>query len=142
MRRKSGHPASSSGNHETVSHPALLVCASACAQGIEVPAVGVIVDSSRDLRQVQGVAGNFLLGPASMSGVLSAACSEQLCLAKTDSKILSATGETVAPRVQRLRFDGNEAIVLFPERVSFARWHDDTLESLDWAVEGEVPPSS
>src|SRR5580704_16262624 len=101
MRRKSGRPASLSGNHEYRETMRLFlilfaVCASACAQGIEVPTAGVIVDSSRGLRPVQGVAGSFLLGPASISGVLSAARSGQLCLVKTDTEILSTTGETDA----------------------------------------------
>jgi len=119
----------------------LIFCAvSAWAQsGIEVPAVGAIVDSSGALRQVQGVAGSFLLGPASMPGVLSAACTEQLCLAKTDSKIISATGETDAPPGPAIfGLSGDEAIVFFPEPRTFARWHADTLELLDWVVEGEV----
>ncbi len=112
----------------------------ACAQsGIEVPAVGAIVDSSGALRQVQGVAGSFLLGPASMSGVLSAACSERMCLAKTDSKILSASGETDAPPGPAIfGLAGNDAIAYFPEPRTFARWHDDTVDPLDWAVDGEV----
>jgi len=68
----------------------LMICA-ACAWAqsrIEVPTLGAVVDSSGGLRPVQGVAGNFLLGPATVPGVLSAACSDQLCLAKTNSKIL------------------------------------------------------
>jgi hypothetical protein len=107
--------------------------------GIEVPAIGMIVDSSGDLRPVQGVAGSFLLGPTSMSGVLSAACSDQLCLIKTDSKIVSATGETDAPTGPAIfGLSGDEAIVFFPEVHTFARWHNDSLETLDWAVEGDV----
>ena len=111
-----------------------------CAQsGIEVPGIGMIVDSSRDLRPVQGVAGSFLLGSASMSGVVSAACSEQLCLIKTDSKIISATGETEAPPGPAIfGLSGAEAIVFFPEVHTFARWHNDVLDPLDWVVEGEV----
>ncbi len=119
-----------------------IIFVSACAwaqSGIEVPAIGVIVDSSGALRQVQGVAGSYLLGPASMSGVLSAACSEQLCLAKTDSKIISATGETEAPPGPAIfGLSGAEATVFFPEPRVFARWHNDTLETLDWVVEGDV----
>ena len=119
------------------------VCASAvylCAQsGIEVPAIGAIVDSSGTLRQVQGVAGSFLLGPASIPGVLSAACSELLCLAKTDSRIVSATGETDAsPGPAIFGFSGDDAIVFFPEPRMFARWHNDVLDPLDWVVDGEV----
>ena len=112
----------------------------ACAQsGIEVPGVGAIVDSSGALRQVQGVAGSFLLSPASISGVLSAACSAQSCLAKSDSKIISATGETDAPPGPAIfGVSGDEAIVFFPEPRVFARWHNDVLEPLEWVFEGEV----
>ena len=114
------------------------ICAWA-QSGIEVPAIGVIVDSSGALRPVQGVAGSFLLGPASMSGVVSAACSEQLCLAKTDSEILSATGRTDSPPGPAiLGFSGDNAIAFFPEPRTFARWNNDVLEPLDWVVNGEV----
>jgi hypothetical protein len=107
--------------------------------GIEVPAIGAIADSSGALRQVQGVAGNFWLGPAGVSGILSAACSERMCLAKTDSKILSATGEADAPTGPAIfGLSGDEAIVFFPEPRVFARWHNDILEPFDWVVEGEV----
>lgn len=114
------------------------VCARA-QSGIEVPAAGAIVDSSGALRSVQGVAGGFWLGPAGVPGVLSAACSERLCLAKTDSKILSPTGEADAPGGPAIfGLNGDDAIVFFPEPRIFARWHDDTLESLDWSVDGDV----
>jgi len=114
------------------------ICAWA-QSGIEVPAIGMIVDSSGALRQVQGVAGSFLLGPASMTGVLSTACSDQLCLVKTGSTILSATGETDAPPGPAIfGFSGDSAIVFFPEPHMFARWHDNVLEPLDWVVDGEI----
>ncbi len=107
--------------------------------GIEVPAIGDIVDSSGALRQVQGVAGNFWLGPAIVSEVLSAACSERMCLAKTDAKIVSATGETDAPPGPAIfGLHGNDTIVYFPESRVFARWHDDALDLLDWTVRGEI----
>jgi len=114
------------------------VCA--CAQSvIEVPAIGAIIDASGALRPVQGVAGSFWLGPATVSGVLSVACSERLCLAKTDSKILSLTGETDAPPGPAIfSLDGSEALAYFPETRTFARWHDDSLDSLDWVVDGQV----
>jgi hypothetical protein len=118
----------------------ILLAGCACGQsGIEVPAVGAIVDSTGALRQVQGVAGSFLLGPAGVTGVLSAACSERLCLAKTDSKILSPTGETDAPAGPAIfALRGNDAIVFFPVSRTFARWHDNTVDPLDWAVDGEI----
>ena len=34
--------------------------------------------------------------------------------------------------------DGDDAIVFFPEPRTFARWHSNTLEALDWKVDGEV----
>jgi hypothetical protein len=114
----------------------------ACAwaqSGIEVPTLGAIVDASGGLRPVQGVAGNFLLGPATAPGVLSAACSEQLCLAKTDAKILSPAGEADAPPGPAVfSVNAGAALVFFPETRMFARWRGDALETLDWAVEGEV----
>jgi hypothetical protein len=122
--------------------PFLLVSLTVCAwaqSGIEAPAIGAMVDSSGALRPVEGVAGNFLLGPAALPGVLSAACSQRLCLAKTDSKIFSASGETDAPRGPAVFGIGdNDAVVFFPEPQTFSRWHDNTLEPLDWIVDGEV----
>jgi hypothetical protein len=107
--------------------------------GIEVPAIGAIVDTAGTLRAVQGVAGNFWLGPTTVSEVLSAGCSERICLAKTDTKIVSATGETDAPPGPAIfSLNGNDAIVYFPESRVFARWHDDALDILDWMVDGEV----
>jgi len=119
--------------------PAILFSVGCASAQIELPAIGAIADSSGALRRVQGVAGSFLLGPATVPGVLSAACWERMCLAKTGSKILSATGETDAPPGPAiLGMAGDVAIAYFPESGGFARWHDDTLEPLDWVVEGEV----
>ncbi len=113
----------------------LTVCAWA-QSGIEVPAIGAMVDSSGALRPVEGVAGNFLLGPATLPGVISAACSRQLCLAKTDSKIVSPSGEVDAPAGPAVfGLSGSDAVVFFPETRTFARWHDDTLDPLDgWST--------
>ena len=127
-------------------HALGIVLCAGCAfaqSGIEVPAIGTIVDSSGSLRSVQGVAGSFWLGPplepAGLSGVLSAACSERLCLVKTDAKILSSTGESDAPRGPAIfGVTADDAIVFFPMTHTFARWHDDALDPLDWAVDGEV----
>jgi hypothetical protein len=123
-----------------------IVFCAGCAfaqSGIEVPAIGAIVDSSGSLRSVQGVAGSFWLGPtlepAGLSGILAAACSERLCLVKTDSKILSPAGEADAPPGPVIfGVTGDDAIVFFPESHTFAWWHDDVLDLLDWAVNGDV----
>ena len=74
-----------------------------------------------------------------MSAALSAACSERLCLVKTDAKILSPTGETAAPPGPAIfGVTAGDAIVFFPMTHTFARWHDDALDPLDWAVDGGV----
>jgi len=120
-------------------HVLLLLFGTVCVGGIDVPDVGILVDPSGSLRPVQGVAGNFLVGVPAALGILSAACAERLCLAKTDSKILSAGGETDAPPGPAIfGLDGKEAIVYFLETHSFARWRDGVLDPLDWAVDGEV----
>jgi hypothetical protein len=120
----------------------LLLWIASCAwsqSGIEIPSVGVIVDPSGSLRSVQGVAGNFVVGPAVATGVLSASCSEQLCLAKTDSKILSATGQADAPPGPAVfGLDRDTAVVFFPQSQMFARWRENTLEPLDWIVDDDV----
>jgi len=60
-------------------------------------------------------------------------------LAKTDSAILSPTGEIDAPPGPAIfSVNGDDALVFFPEPRTFARWHDDVLEPLDWKVDGEV----
>jgi len=121
---------------------ALLLLIAMCAwsqSGIETPSIGMVADSLGSLRAVQGVAGNFLLGPPMATGVLSAACSELLCLAKTDSKILSPTGQTSAPPGPAIfGLDRDIAVIFFPQSQSFARWRDNILESLDWTSDDEV----
>lgn len=107
--------------------------------GIEVPSAGIVVDSLGSLRAVQGVAGSFLPGPPLATGVLSAACSEQLCLAKTDSKILSATGQVDAPPGPAVFGLGRDtAVIFFPQSRIFARWRENTLEPLDSTVDIHV----
>ena len=97
------------------------------------------MDSSGSLRSVQGVAGNFLVGSPIVSGVLSAACSEQLCLVKADSKILSATGQAEAPPGPAIfGLDRDTAIIFFPQSQTFARWRGNILEPLDWTVDDDV----
>jgi hypothetical protein len=127
-------------------HTLGIVLCAGCAlaqSGIEVPAIGTIVDSSGSLRSVQGVAGSFWLAPtlkpAGVPRALSAACSERLCLVKTDAKVVSPTGETDAPPGPAIfGVTAGDAIVFFPMTHTFARWHDDALDPLDWAVDGEV----
>jgi hypothetical protein len=98
-----------------------------------------MVDPSGSLRLVQGVAGNFSIGPEIVPGVQSAACSERLCLAKTDSKIVSAAGQIDAPPGPAIfGVDGDQAVVFFPAQRTFARWRDNTLDPLDWTVVGDV----
>lgn len=122
--------------------PALLICAAGCVwaqPAIEPPAIGQVLDASGSLRPVWGVAGSFVTGPSTAAEVLSAACSQRLCLAKTASSIVSPAGQSDAPPGAALfGFEGSGATVYFPESRIFARWLDDALDPLDWIVDGEV----
>lgn len=114
---------------------AALSLACAFAQSIEAPQVGAMLDPSGSLRPVRGVAASFVIGPEIASGVLSAACSAELCLAKTDSHL----GEAPAPPGPAIiGIDKRAAWVYFSTTGEFARWDRGVLTPLDWRVNGEV----
>jgi len=109
------------------------------AGGQTLPKIGEMLDTAGSARPVFGVAGNFLVGAVDAANVVSEACSERLCLTKTASTIRSATGETDSPPGPAIfGLDGTTAIVYFPQTRTFARWHDDMLDPLDWVVDREV----
>ena len=68
----------------------LAIATMACAQpAIAPPQIGFIQDSSNALRPVIGIAGNFLLGDATQTGLTSAAFSGSAGIVKTDSSLLA-----------------------------------------------------
>jgi hypothetical protein len=107
--------------------------------GLDRPQLGAMLDSSGRVRLVYGLPGSITLGPATLSGILSTACSAKLCLAKTESGIWSASGTTPAPNGPAIfALDGAAAFVYFPESRQFARWHEGQLDFLDFNIDGEV----
>ncbi len=102
-----------------------------------MPQIGEMLDGAEALRPVFGLAGNFSLGAARNERVLSVGCSAQLCLAKTDSKILSPTGSVAAPAGPALiAIQGNDAFVYLELSHWLVKWHDNSLDRLDWNVQG------
>jgi len=106
---------------------------------IAAPSIGKMLDTSGTLRTVYGMAGNFTVGPPEAVRVISAACSETVCLAKTANRIQSPKTSVLAPSGPALfGFDGPDAVVYFPAAKQFARWHQGRLLRLAWHVDGEV----
>jgi hypothetical protein len=116
------------------------ICACAWGQsGVEVPQLGKMIDPSGAVRTVYGIAASVTLGDAETTGVLSAACSTNFCLAKTDAGIVSTTGTAAAPPGPVLfAFDGDTAYLWFLKSRQLARWSEGVLTLMDSSVEGEV----
>ena len=118
----------------------LAICSCAWAQsGVERPRLGKMLDSNGAVRTVYGIAASVAVGDAEIAGALSQACSKKFCLAKTDASIVSASGSTAAPAGTALfAFDGDSALVWFPESRHLARWQNDALTPIEATVDGEV----
>lgn len=135
-------PASRAARTRHISTVLVLVgaaCAWAQSSEFRTPRVGTMLTADGSLRPVYGVAGSFLAGPVTARGILSAACSEKLCLAKTDAAIVSAESEVAAPAGPAvISPDGDAAWLYFPAAREFARWENGSLTRLNWRVDGEV----
>jgi hypothetical protein len=96
-------------------------------------------DADGAVRTVYGIASSVTLGDAEIAHVQSAACGKMLCLAKTDTTLVSASGSVDAPSGPALfAFDGNRAFVWFPAPRQLAQWQGDTLNPIESSVDGEV----
>jgi hypothetical protein len=117
----------------------LLVSACAFAQ-IEHPQIGVVLDANGDARVALGVAESATLSEPLWSGVLSLACSAQVCFAKTETALLSSLGEAIDAPAGPAIFaaDGASAYVYFPDTQQLARWHDGQLDQIDFTPDGKV----
>jgi hypothetical protein len=116
------------------------ICACAWGQsGVEVPQLGKMLDPAGAVRTVYGIAASVTLGDPETTGVLSAACSQNFCLAKTDAGIVSTTGTAAAPPGPVLfAFDGDTAYLWFLKSRQLARWSEGALTLMDSGVDGEV----
>jgi len=118
----------------------LLISASAWAQ-IERPFMGVMLDENGHARPVIGAAAAAALGdPLFDAAVISLACSEKMCLAKTETAVVSSAGETAdaPPGAALMVFSGDAAYVYFVETRKFAIWFAGRLYLFDFEPGGDL----
>ncbi len=107
--------------------------------GVVRPELGKMLDANGAVRTVYGIAASVTLGGVETTGVLSSACSNTFCLAKTETSIVSSSGAVAAPAGPALfTFDGNAAFVWFPQSQQLAEWQSGALTPVDASVDGEV----
>jgi hypothetical protein len=113
--------------------------------GLDRPRIGEMLDERGLLWPVFGIGGSFTVDGPRASRVLSTACSRALCLAKTDSALLSSDTTTAGdattaapPGPAEIALHGTSAWIYFPQTRQFARWHAGTLEWVNLNVDGEV----
>ncbi len=118
----------------------LLISTSAWAQ-IERPALGVMLDENGLARPVTGAPAAAALGDPLFAGpVIALACSQQTCLAKTETAVVSSTGESAdaPPGAAIIAFIGDVAYVYFVETRQFSIWFQGQLYPFDFAAGGDV----
>ncbi len=118
---------------------AIAVLLSSYAVGqIEQPRIGVMLNRDGSARPVLGMAGSTTLGDAAANGVISSSCAA-ICLFKTDSAIVSATGSVGAPPGPALfSFTSDSVLVYFPRARKLARWHSDQLDPVSLTIPGDI----
>lgn len=118
----------------------VLLSASAWAQ-IERPSLGVMLDENGRARAVSGAAAAAALGEALFDEtVISLACSDTMCLAKTETAVISSKGDSAdaPPGAALIAFWGDEAYVYFVQTRQFAVWYAGHLYGFDFAAGGDV----
>jgi hypothetical protein len=118
------------------------VLMSACSWAqIQHPSIGVMLDEGGSSRPVTGAPAAAILGePIFKEAAISLACSAGLCLAKTESALLSSTGDAwdAPPGAALIAFNGAAAYVYFVETRRLARWSQGSLDPIDFAPDGDV----
>jgi hypothetical protein len=98
-----------------------------------------MIDRQQSLHPVCGVGGSFHVEAPVAERVISSACSRTLCLAKTESSLISAGVATPAPAGEAvIALDTTGATIYFPSVQQFARWQNGTLTPLSLSVYGTV----
>src|SRR5579871_3162398 len=117
-----------------------LVCAGVLgAQSVlERPQPGIMLDRAGTARPLYGIAGSITAGDPLVTGATALACSERVCLVKTESALFSlarsANGFIDAPHGPAvLALDGDAAFVYFSQSSQLMRWRSGQLEP------GELP---
>lgn len=110
----------------------LLLAAALSVSAQNRPFLGQMIDHEQLLRPLYGAGGSFRAGPPVAARVLSAACSLTLCLAKTESAIVSAASTIPAPPGDaKIALDALGATLYFPQTGQFARWQSGALTPLN-----------
>jgi hypothetical protein len=117
----------------------LVASVSALAQ-IERPRIGVMLDASGNAREVLGVAESATAADPSWSGILSLACSAEVCFGKTQDALVSSTGDSIdaPPGPAIFGMDGGSAYVYFTASRQLMRWHDGELDPVVFSPDGDV----
>lgn len=123
----------------------LLSLMSACAWAqIESPQIGVMLDVNGRARPVFGAPAAAVLGKPWFDGeVVSLACGEQGCVAKTESALFTPAGVVVdaPPGAAMIALDAaspGAAYVYFVGSGELARWTGSQLVAMDFAPGGDV----
>ena len=119
----------------------LLFCGVAAWAQLERPLVGVVVDQNRDARLLSGVAASATLGEPLLQGVVALACSSTACAAKTETALLSSTGDVVdaRPGAALLSVNATGTYAYFLESAQLLRQRDGEWQSAEFpASRGDV----
>ena len=115
-----------------------MVVADLCGQ-VSQPVVGHIANSHGEVRKVLGIPGAFVLGELEQSDVLAMACSEVLCVAKTDAGIVADGINIAAPAGPAvIAVEGDRALLYFPSSHELAFLSNGKLTTETLVVSGEV----
>jgi len=111
--------------------------------GLNRPALGQMIDRQNLLRPVSGVGGSFQAEDPTAEGVLATACAGTICLAKTESALISwnaAAGAVTPapPGAAEIAVDTTGATIYFPSIQQFGRWQNGVLTTLSLSVYGTV----
>jgi hypothetical protein len=98
-----------------------------------------MLDRQNSLRPVYGIGGGFHVDAPSAERVISSACSRTLCLAKTESALISGNSIASAPPGDaRIALDTTGATIYFPQIGRFERWQNGSLTMLNLSIDGTV----
>ena len=113
---------------------AILLAAVTCAwaqSGLDRSVLGQMIDRQSVLRPVYGVGGSFHTDAPVAQRVLSSACAGTICLAKTESALISGPMIVPAPPGDaKIALDSSGATIYFPSVQQFGRWQNGALTPL------------
>ena len=111
-----------------------------CAWGqLDRPSLGTMVDSSGAARPIIGLPGTISVGDPVATGVLSSACSKQLCVLKTATSILIQGASIAAPPGPALFAFSNQGVyAFFPQSKQLVLLLNGQLTPVDFDIAGEI----